>query len=198
MATLRAKPNEARATRTIQVWVEAIADDPEALSAFEVARRTLPPALRPKALRRMRLIEIAGVTGTSEELRARLHQSTQFYNPHKERCHLREAVEEGTPAAEEERLVLIHERGAERRTAAERWWRHATGDAVRVREALVWLVTPEVEESGDALLAELVDVKDRRHGLLCNPNSQDRALGTGAVPLPWIRAARARAPRGHA
>lgn len=181
---------EARPSRTVQAWIEPIADDPEALSALEVARRALPASLRLRSLRRMRLMEITGPLKEGWDVGERLHESTQFYNPHKERVFLRQSTADLTPGSAEERLVLIRERGGERRAAAERWWRHVTGDPVQVREATVWLVTPESAETATALLGELVELRDRHHGLLCNPHSQDRELASATVPVPWLDQAR--------
>ena len=186
------KPSQiaAAAPRTVQVWIEAIADDPEAISAFEVARRSLAAARGLKRLRRMRLIEIAGVRSAGENVREHLHESTQFYNPHKERCHVRWSEQEPPPCDAGERAVLIHERGGERRSAAERWWRHATGESVQVREGVAWLITAESEAVGEALEAGLVTLRDRQHGLLCNPNAQElRGAGAG-IPVPWFAAAK--------
>ena len=180
-------------SRTVQVWIEPIGDDPEAISAFEVARRTLPAARGLKRLRRMRLVEITGALALPDEVREHLHESTQFYNPHKERCHVRWTAQDAAPCAPDEVAVLIHERGGERRGAAERWWRHATGDAVRVREGVAWLVTPETESGARALMEELVLLRDRHHGLLCNPNAQDRREAKGAIPVPWLAHRSARA-----
>jgi len=31
-----------------------------------------------------------------------------------------------------------------------------------------------------------VVVRDRRHGLLCNPHAQDHRIAAGTIPLPWF------------
>jgi hypothetical protein len=187
----------ARATRgaasTVQLWIEALSDDPEAISALAVARETLAAGKALRVLRRVRLIELTGVLPPEAELADWLHRSTRFYNPHKERCRPRRGVEVPPPLAADERAVLVFDRGGERRTAAERWWRHATGRAATVREGVAWVVAAEPGTDPEVLLGELAVLRDRRHGLLCNPHAQEWRPGSPGVPLPWFRA---RAPRG--
>ena len=180
-----------------QAWIELRADDPEAVSALAVARAHLAAGRRLRRLRRLRLVEVAGRLPKRERFAALLHQSTQFYNPHKERCTIRMAEEEAVPLAVGERAVLVVERDGERRAAAERWWLHETGGAVEVREGAVWLL---LLEGGDARdVEDLALVRERRHGLLCNPHSQDLRVAGDSVPLPWLEtpaaAGRARPPR---
>ena len=190
MKTNPAREAPEASARTVQVWIEPIADDPEAISAREVAVRTFASGRGLKGLRRMRLVEITGALAEPEEVRKHLHESTQFYNPHKERCHVRWSAGDPAPCSAGEHAVLVLERGGDRREAAERWWRHATGEAVKVREGVAWLVTPEAESGAAALMEELVIVRDRRHGLLCNPNAQERREAKGVIPVPWLVAAR--------
>src|SRR5262249_58024104 len=77
-----------------------------------------------------------------------------------------------------------------RRAAAERWWRHETGQSIEVREGVAWLLRYESEEDASAHAAELAVLDGRRRGLLCNPHAQDHALAAGdEIPLPWIGAA---------
>ena len=117
-----------------------------------------------------------------------LHESTQFYNPHKERCHLRSAARDPVPVSADEQLVLVTERGGERRGAAERWWQHETGRTVEVREGIVWALTFATAREAKARAAELVRVRSREHGLFCNPWCQDARTEDGKPPLPWIGA----------
>jgi hypothetical protein len=118
-----------------------------------------------------------------------LHRSTQFYNPHKERCTVRERSDEPAPPGAGECLVLVTERAGERRPAAERWWRHETGHAIEVREGIVWALGFEPGSDGAGGARDLARVVDRRHGLFCNPHSQEARVVAGAPPLPWIGAA---------
>jgi hypothetical protein len=178
-----------RKRQTSQAWIELVADDPEAVSAFTVARRRLAAAGRLTTLRRFRLFELSGelpARGAQEEM---LHRSTQFYNPIKERCTVRARPHDPLPLAAGERLVLVSEREGERRPAAERWWRHETGVPIEVREAIVWALGFEPGSDGVAETRELARVMDRRHGLFCNPHSQDARLAAGEPPLPWMSAA---------
>src|SRR2546425_883576 len=73
----------------MQAWVELRADDPEAKSAHAVARARLASGKALAELRRARLVEIAGTRRSRSDVEALLHASSQFYNPHKERCSLR-------------------------------------------------------------------------------------------------------------
>ena len=108
--------------RRAQAFVELRAEDPEALSAFAVARAHLAAGRRLVALRRMRLFELWGALPGRAEMAERLHGSTQFYNPAKERCLVRTEDGDVAPFGPDESLVLVHERGGDRRLAAERWW----------------------------------------------------------------------------
>jgi hypothetical protein len=86
-------------------------------------------------------------------------------------------------------VVLVTERGGERRPAAERWWRHVTGRTIEVREGTAWAFTFEGEEHPAERVQELTRLDDRRHGLLCNPHAQEARLASGGIPLPWIKKA---------
>lgn len=175
-----------------QAWVQLHADDPEAVSALAVARAHLAAGRALAGLRRARLFELRGDLPGREELEDLLHRSTQFYNPHKERCLVRMADGDPTPAAPGERIILVWERGGERRPAAERWWLHETGRRIDVREAVAWLVAG-VPGAPAGTAEALADVGDRGHGLLVNPHAQDhRTTGPeGAFPC-WEAAERAR------
>lgn len=170
--------------RVAQAWIELEADDPEAVSALAVARAHLPLGPRLAGLRRVRLVEIAGALPGREQVETLLHHSTQFYNPHKERCAVRLLPDDPPPLEAGDRAVLVVEREGARRPAAERWWRHETGEAVEVREGTAWIVRLDHPHEND--LEELTLVRGRRHGLLCNPHSQDWRLADDAVPLPWL------------
>jgi len=178
-----------------QLWVELLADDAEAESARAVAKDTLDAAAALRSLRRLRLFEVSGATDERNALEARLHRSTQFYNPHKERARLRVAAAEPSPRRADEHAVLVIERGATRRAAAERWWLHETGERVEVHEGVVWLLGFDDDGDVAARLRELVTVRDRAHGLLCNPHAQDAAIARDEAPLPWIERAAARVRR---
>jgi len=145
-------------------------------------------------LRRVRMFELHGPLPARAAVEDLLHRSTWFYNPHKERCAVRFSGREAVPAEAAEQIVLVVERGGERRAAAERWWLHETGQPVQVREAVAWRLRFEKSEDAPARAAELALLSGRRHGLLCNPNAQDHAVaGAARVPLPWI----AREPHGR-
>jgi len=179
---------------TVQAWIELRTDDPEARSALAVARARLEAGRSLAGLRRLRLFELYGRLPARAEIEALLHRSTWFYNPHKERCAVRFSGREAVPAEAVEQIVLVVERGGERRAAAERWWLHETGQPVQVREAVAWRLRFEKSEDAPARAAELALLSGRRHGLLCNPNAQDHAVaGAARVPLPWI----AREPHGR-
>uniref|UniRef100_A0A832I1S9 Uncharacterized protein n=1 Tax=Eiseniibacteriota bacterium TaxID=2212470 RepID=A0A832I1S9_UNCEI len=175
-----------------QAWILLHADDPEAVSALAVARAHLAAGRALAGLRRARLFELRGDLPGREELEDLLHRSTQFYNPHKERCLVRTSPEEPTPAAAGERILLVWERGGERRPAAERWWLHETGRRIEVREGVAWLLALEPGAPARAVEA-LAVVGDRAHGLLVNPHAQDhRATGPeGAFPC-WEAVERTR------
>ncbi len=169
-----------------QVFVELRAEDPEAVSAFAVARERLAAGRGLRALRRWRVFELTGALPAREELEALLHGSIQFYNPAKERVHVRVHEADPTPAAAGESLVLVLERGGERRPGAERWWRHETGARIEVREAVAWGLRFEPGEDVAARTAELAVTRDRAHGLLANPHVQDARVRTDAPPLDWL------------
>lgn len=177
-----------------QAWIDLVADDPEAWSALRVAR-TLPGCEHLETLRRVRLVELYGVLPEPARIEELLHGSTQFYNPHKERCTLRTRAQAAAPLRDGERAVLVLERGGERRGAAERWWKHETRRKVEVREGVVWAARFEAGAPADALDA-LAVVRDSRHGLLCNPHAQEARPAADGVPFPWIRRVRAKRAAG--
>lgn len=184
----------------VQAFIELQAEDPEATSALEVARERLAAGAHLRSLRRVRVFELTGTLPGRDEIEALLHRSTRFYNPTKERCTLRTSAREPAPFRPGEALVLVVDRGLERRPAAERWWRHETGQKVEVREGLAWALAfePGVEAAREA--ASLAAVEDRATGLLCNPHFQDWRPGEGASPpWPWVaepgRAAKAKTPK---
>lgn len=169
-----------------QAWVVLLADDPEALSALAVARERLAAARHLTGMRRMRVFELAGPLPEVRDQEDLLHRSTQFYNPHKERCTVRSRAADPAPVEPTERVVLISERGGERRRAAERWWLHETGRSIEVREAVAWALAFEPPADEAAAVRELVMLKDRRHGLLCNPYSQEARIAVDSIPFPWL------------
>ncbi len=169
-----------------QAWVELRADDPEAVSALGVARGRLASGRALTALHRSRLFEVAGSRRSRAEVEALLHASTQFYNPHKERCTVRLGADEPIPCPPASEIVLVWERGGERRTAAERWWRHETGETVEVREGVVWALKFEDGVDSGGAARELTWLRDARHGLLCNPWSQAARPGSARDALPWM------------
>jgi hypothetical protein len=161
-----------------------------------VARAHLPGTASVQALRRVRLFELDGDLPAAPKVAELLHRSTQFYNPHKERCHVRTAATEPAPLDRGERAVLVWEREGERRPAAERWWEHQTGTPIVVREGVAWVARIEADGTAEAVLDALVVVRDRRHGLLCNPHAQTHRGAGADVPLPWFEnVAAARTPR---
>jgi hypothetical protein len=179
---------------TAQAFVELIAEDPEATSALAIARGRLMAGRRLRSLRRMRVFELAGALPDRAELEALLHRSTRFYNPAKERCAVRAAEREPAPFRADEALVLVLDRGLERRAAGERWWKHETGERVEVREGTVWALAFEPGEDAAARAGELAELRDRGKGLFANPHFQDWRAGTGArPPWPWFERARKRA-----
>jgi hypothetical protein len=120
-----------------------------------------------------------------------LHRSTRFYNPAKERLTVRDSPGAAAPFSADEALVLVLDRGLERRPAAERWWRHETGAKVEVREGTVWALSFEPGTDTAATAASLAAVTDRAHGLLSNPHFQDWRAGAGASPpWPWVASKR--------
>jgi hypothetical protein len=182
--------------RRAQAFVELRAEDPEATSAFAVARSRLAAGRTLEALRRVRVFELAGALPERAALAERLHGSTQFYNPVKERCVVRAGEGDLAPFAPDETLVLVLERGGERRPGAERWWRREAGERVEVREGVVWAM--RFAPGGDAVAhaTELAVTRDRAHGLLANPHFQDvRVWPDAAPPLDWLSRKRAPAPK---
>jgi hypothetical protein len=169
-----------------QAWVELLSQDPEAFSATQVARDTLAAGRTLASVRRARLFELAGPLPDRAGIEALMHRSIQFYNPHKERCTIRAAVRDASPVGATDVVVLVADRGEERRPAAERWWRHETGDAITVREGVAWILTFDAGDDGVAHAEELAAVRDRRHGLLCNPNAQTSRIAQADIPLPWL------------
>lgn len=171
----------------LQVYIELRAEDPEATSALGVARARLEAGRRLAALRRLRVFEIHGSLREAAPVENLLHRSTRFYNPAKERCTLRASATAPAPFTAGESLVLVLDRGLERRPAAERWWRHETGTKVEVREAVAWALSFEPGEDAARSAASLAAVTDRAHGLLSNPHFQDWRAGAGASPpWPWL------------
>jgi len=180
-------------TELIQAFVELSAEDPEATSALGVLRSRLEAGRRVRALRRLRVFEIAGPLPERDQVQDLLHRSTRFYNPSKERATVRAAESEPGPFAPTEALVLVLDRGLERRPAAERWWRHETGAKVEVREATAWALSCEPGADAAAAAEALAEVTDRAHGLFCNPHVQDWRSGSGAAPpWPWLAKPRRR------
>jgi len=183
--------NEARearpATRVAQAWIELLADDPEAVSALSVARTRLAVGGELTGLKRLRIMELQGQLPSRPRLERLLHRSTQFYNPHKERCQVRTTARDKAPVPAGRVLLIVSEKDGERRPAAERWWRHETDRGIEVREGVAWVV--ELRQGADPGLARaLLEVRDRRHGLLCNPHSQRARIVAGKVPLSCLGA----------
>jgi hypothetical protein len=182
------------AKRTAQAFVELLADDPEAVSALAIARLSLSAGRQLRTLRRVRVFEFAGALPPRAQTEELLHRSTRFYNPAKERCTVRAAEREPAPFGPQEALLLVLDRGLERRAAGERWWKHETGEKVEVREGTVWALGFEPGEDAAARAGELAEVRDRRHGLFANPHFQDWRPGEGAhPPWPWLERPRRRA-----
>jgi hypothetical protein len=180
--------------RVMQAYVELLAEDPEAVSALAIARGRLAAGRRLRSLRRVRVFELSGSLPSRAQVEALLHRSTRFYNPAKERCTVRTTEREPAPFARDESLVLVVDRGLERRPAGERWWKHETGEKVEVREGTVWALAFEPGEDAAARAGELAEVRDRRHGLFANPHFQDWRPGAGATPpWPWLERPRRRA-----
>ena len=177
-----------------QAYVELLAEDPEAVSALAIARGRLAAGRWLRSLRRVRVFEIVGALPPRPQVQELLHRSTRFYNPAKERCTVRTAEREPAPFARDEALVLVLDRGLERRPAGERWWKHETGEKVEVREGTVWALAFEPGEDAAARAGELAELKDRRHGLFANPHFQDWRPSEGASPpWPWLERPRKRA-----
>lgn len=187
---MSAAADKGAAKPLVQAYVELRAEDPEAVSALGVARERLAAGRALRSLRRVRVFELRGELPGRAETAELLHRSTRFYNPAKERCTLRTSADERAPFRDEEALVLVVDRGLERRTAAERWWKHETGAKVEVREGTAWALEFAPGTDVTAAAAELAAVSDRAHGLLSNPHFQDWRSGQGASPpWPWITAA---------
>jgi len=176
-----------RGANVVQAWIELRSSDPEAVSALAVARAHLPSGRALTSLRRLRLFELSGQLPLRAGIEKLLQASIQFYNPHKERCVVRANEGDAPPVAAGEHAVLVYERGEERRGGAERWWRHETGRAIEVREGVAWVLgfAPGTNDPA-AATQELTVLRDRRHGLLCNPHAQEYRIAAGAVPLPWM------------
>jgi hypothetical protein len=187
--------NARAAPRVAQAWVRLRADDPAAVSALMVARRSLAAGPTLASLRRFRLFELNGPLPVREELAELLHRSSQFYNPHKEECRVRANAAEPAPVEADEQVVLVFDRGLVRRTAAERWWSQVTGGPVEVREGVVWALRFKPGMAAAAQAADLAVLRDQAHGLLCNPHAQEHRLAGAEVPLPWLTPAPARARR---
>jgi hypothetical protein len=173
--------------RRAQVFVELRAEDPEAASALAIARERLPAGRALAGVRRFRVFELEGALPEPGALAGRLHGSTQFYNPAKERATLRTAAGDPQPVDPEEVLVLVVDRGGERRPAAERWWRHESGERVAVREGTVWALRFEPGPGAAALAEDLAVTRGRAHGLFANPHFQaHHVCAGGAPPLDWM------------
>jgi hypothetical protein len=174
------------AARTAQAWIEPVADDPEATSALAVARERLPGGRALEGLRRLRVFELRGALPDRAAIEELLHRSIQFYNPAKERCTLRLDPHEAAPLAADEVGVLVLERGGERRPAAELWWTHETGTPAEIREGVAWALRLGAGARAEREAGDFAILRDRGHGLLCNPHWQDAHVAAGEVPLPWI------------
>jgi hypothetical protein len=147
----------------------------------------------------VRVFEITGDLPPAAVVEDLLHRSTRFYNPAKERCRIRLRADQPAPFGEDERFVLVTDRGLERRSAAERWWRHETGRRVEVREALAWVMAFEPGIDAAACAESLSTVTDREHGLFRNPHYQDGVLGSGGgVPWGWHASSTRRRAKGGA
>jgi hypothetical protein len=177
-----------RATaKAAQAWIELVTTDPEAVSAMTVVRAHLEPGRAPRTLRRLRVVELWGALPEGAAVADLLHRSIQFYNPHKERCVVRRSAGDPAPTVSGEQAVLVVDRGEERRPAAERWWRHETGKAIEVREGTAWLMAFDQGVEDPAAAAwELAVLRDRRHGLLCNPHAQEALVAGAEIPMPWM------------
>ena len=169
------------------VLVELRANDPEATSALQVARARLAAGDRLASLRRFRLFELKGELPAPDEIESRMHRSTQFWNPSKERGSLLGAGAPG-PFAAREVLLLVPERGGERRPAAESWWRHDGGARIEVREGVLWAMRWEDGAADEGRAEALAVTTSSETGLLCNPHAQDwRLLAAGGeLPADWI------------
>jgi hypothetical protein len=82
--------------------------------------------------------------------------------------------------------VLVWERGGARRPAAERWWRHETGETVAVCEGVVWALrfavgTDAAERCASWRRHAISGTDSSRTGSRRNIGVQDQA-----PPLAWI------------
>lgn len=175
-------------TRRAQAWIELRAHDPAAVSALGVARARLAAGRGLRGLRRFRVIELDGALPARDAIEAHLHESTWFYNPHKESCTVRTAEDEAVPDAAGAETILVLERGGTRRAAAERWWRHETGRRVTVREAVAWVLEFGPDADGPAAARSLMTVRGAAEGLFANPHAEAAACASGTIPLAWITA----------
>lgn len=174
-------------------WVALRAEDPEAASAYAVARDQLEAARPLRGLRRFRVFELRGALPEGQAMEDLLHRSTQFYNPTKEMCRVCRDGGAMAPVEPGEMVALVVERGGDRRAAAERWWRHETGARIEVREGVAWVMRFEAGVNAPALAGELAVARDRRTGLFCNPNAQEVDVVEGAPPRDrWPGARRGR------
>jgi len=179
--------------KVAHAWVALRAEDPEAASAYAVARDHLEAARPLRALRRFRVFELRGALPEGQEIEELLHRSTQFYNPTKEKCVVSRDGGATAPVEAGEMVALVVERGGDRRAAAERWWRHETGARIEVREGVAWVMRFEAGANAPALAGELAVARDRRTGLLCNPHAQEVDVVQGAPPRDrWPGARRGR------
>lgn len=169
-----------------QAFIALRAHDPEAVSALHVVRHHLPGGAALTGLRRWRLIELRGPLPERRDVEDLLHRSTQFYNPAKEQCTVRTEAAEPAPVGAGEQALLVIERGGERRPAAERWWRHETGQRVEVREGLVWGLTFEPGTDARRAAADLALTTERTRGLFANPHAQGCKLSEDGPPLGWL------------
>jgi hypothetical protein len=172
--------------RDAQAWVRLWAEDPAAVSARTVIRRAVAAGRGLESLRRFRLFELRGRLPSRAALEGLLHRSTQFYNPHKEDCLVRVGPGDPAPVEPGERIVLVFDRGGERRLAAERWWARETGDPIEVREGVAWALRFEPGVDAAAAAADLAVLRGRGRGLLCNPHAQEHRLPEADAPSPWL------------
>ena len=186
MAQTKRTTSKARTPKVVQAWIQLRTDDPAAVSAHAVAKRELAGGEQLRSLQRWRLVELSGSLPEREQIEERLHASTQFFNPHKEACRLRLCDEDPSPIGADAHAILVLDHDDERRPAAERWWRQETGKRVAVREGIVWVLEFEPGTDGAEATRTLDVVRDRRHGLFCNPHAQDSEVAHASAPLPWI------------
>ena len=172
----------------VQAWFSLIAEDPEVFSALSVVRARLAAGRSVLELRRARLMELRGSRRDRDDVEALMRASTQFYNPHKEHCELRGLPGDPITAPPGAQLLLVTERDATRRVAAERWWHHDTGETVEVREGVVWMLRFPAGTDAAAAARELGTVRDARHGLFANPHAEELQWSELPAPLPWLDA----------